>query len=132
MEQILEILSKMVESAEQGIAPTTEVLYNINQLAEELKKAKAQIEDSAFDEFYRYQEGNEATIEGYHVTHRNGGYTWDFKSVDEWVLVDSKKKALEKKYKGIFEHSKCTDLDTGEVLDIKRKPRKDSLIIKKI
>ena len=131
MKSIIEKLAKMVDSAEQGSVSVTEVLYNINKITEECKKAKEQIEEGAFDEFYRFAEGKEASIDGYHVTLRNGGYTWNYSGVDKYALLDVKKKAMEKKLKGMFEHSKCIDVDTGEVLDIQRKPRKDSLTIKK-
>lgn len=134
MENIKEQLAKTIQAVEDGNFSALEAMANLKDLEKFVKDCTKQIEPIADDEYDREREGNKSieNFKGYHIQRRSGGWTWDFKKVAQWSKLESDKKLLEERYKALFEHSNCIDTDTGEVLEITRKPRKDSFVFKQL
>lgn len=132
MEEIKDILMNMVDEAEEGGISSLELLGKLRGLEKFTKECASQIEYAATNEFDLECEGGKTikNHKGFEVTKRSGGWSWNFKGVKEHSDLEAKKKGLEERYKALFEHQDCIDAESGEVLDIQRKPRADSYSFK--
>jgi hypothetical protein len=133
MENIKEQLANTIQAVEDGDFSALLAMGELKNLEKFVKDCIKQIEPIADDEFDMNLEGGKSieNFKGWNIQRRSGGWTWDFKKVTQWAKLESDKKLLEERYKALFEHSNCIDTDTGEVLDIQRKPRKDSFVFKR-
>jgi ribosomal protein L19 len=140
MQNIKEQISNSVNATIEGEISGLEVMGNLKDLSKYIKACIEQIEPIADREFDRECEGAKSikNFKGFTIERRSGGWNWDFSGVEDHEKLTSKKKdldikikSLEMELKGIFEHANGINTFTGEVLDISRKPRKDSFIFKK-
>lgn len=133
MEQIEDILIKELNAVEDGQSSYILLKGKVKNLKAFLKDYEDQIEEGFINEFDRETEdGKRANLKGFTVEKRSGGWLYDFKGVEAFKTAENKVKELKEHYKQLFLHADCVDPETGEVLDITRKPKADSYIITKI
>lgn len=134
MKRIEEQLAHAVQEVEEGNTSALELYAKLKDLEKFVKKCYVQVENSAIDEFDNEAGGAKSinNFKGYKIESRSGGWSWDFSGIEVFGKKTAELKGLGEKYKTLFLHSDCIDVETGEVLDIQRKPRKDSYIFKKI
>lgn len=133
---MLSKIAAMVEAAEDGNANPLEVYAEIEILLKELKLAKDQIFQLAYDEA---EKQNDKTFEmnGFKFERRDGGGRFDYKGIDYWELkkkeLDGIQSLMQQAYKA-FQGNGSTIVDeNGEVVPIPiYKPNKGSLSVKKI
>ena len=134
MEQIREQLANSVQSTEDGESSSLELLGHLKELGKFIKECETQIEDSAYNEFDMNCEGQKTieSFKGFKIEMRNGGWKYDYSKVPKYAQYGIDQKAFGEKLKALFEHSESTDIETGEVYDVTKKPRKDSYNFKLI
>jgi len=142
----------MIQTIQDQIISISDKVENgkINLLAalilfEELKKG---LEDSLdMVKQFKYENQNEIDSQakeydgyynGWKIELRNGGKTFDFKSIPEWQEAEKSKKSIEEKYKSMWiaktnGNPRANVSEDGEELQLPEiKYRKSSVILKKV
>jgi hypothetical protein len=133
-EMQVEELSKFVTDVEEGNLNALRAYAEIKRLESYVSHAKRQIEPLAFEEADKYPEKS-FEAEGFNFEKRNGGISYNYKGIPEWMEIENKKKALEKQAQTTWKLYQQTGrrpiTDDGEELPLPEiTPRKDSLVVK--
>ena len=115
-----ETISQLVQDVMDGQEDPLRAFAILREAQVLIKKGITEIEDAAFIEAAKY---GEKTFEhsDWKFTMKDGSKRFNFKGIDEWVDVESKKKAIESKYRSAFELSQKgfqPVTDDGELLEL--------------
>ena len=122
MKDFKELAQNVIDGIESGIRGLQEIQIEIDQLKDQLKdfeEIKAQIEPVALQEIEDL--GGEVETDFYKMVRRSGRVVWDFKHLDEWNLINDRKKEVENRYKQSFKASQSNLMmanQDGEVLEL--------------
>ena len=137
MKDFKELAQNVIDGIESGIRGLQEIQIEIDQLKDQLKdfeEIKAQIEPVALQEIEDL--GGEVETDFYKMVRRSGRVVWDFKHLDEWNLINDRKKEVENRYKQSFKASQSNLMmanQDGEVLEFpKVKYTKDFIMFKPV
>jgi len=128
-------LAKAVEAAEEGNASALEVYAILKDDLKVLQSAIKQIEPDALEEAFSNYSEKTFTDHGFKFEKRNGGSTYKFDHIPQWVKKQKELKEIEMKAKQMYDGYKkgmqVAD-ENGEVYLPIVEGRKDSIVIKKI
>ena len=132
MQEFKNTILEKVQAVEEGESSAMELMGQLKSLETFIKQEIAIVESHAMDEFENECQGQKTikNFKGFEVTVRRGGWTYDYSNVPAYKAATDNVKALGEKYKALMEHAESVDPETGEILDIRKKPRKDSISFK--
>ena len=131
MKKIKLELSNAVQEVVDGNTSACELMAELMSLQDHIKECVDEIKSGAINDFELFAEGRK-TFERDNIkfTFRSGGWVYDYSKVPAYHAKKEELKNMGEKYKALFLHAECADPETGETLNITRKPRADSYSFK--